>query len=84
MRLPGSEKLKIIRIVEQSHLPARRTLEILGIRPSTFDRWYERHRAGGSEALEDKPSRLDAALQRSAPTSVQPPVVPPARSIFLV
>jgi hypothetical protein len=24
MRLPGSEKLEIIRIVEQSHLPARR------------------------------------------------------------
>ena len=27
MRIPGSEKLEIIRIVEQSHLPARRTLE---------------------------------------------------------
>ena len=24
MRLPGSEKLEIIRLVEQSHLPARR------------------------------------------------------------
>ena len=35
MRLPGSEKLEIIRLVEQSHLPARRTLEMLGIRPST-------------------------------------------------
>ena len=33
MRLPGSEKLEIIRLVEQSHLPARRTLEMLGIRP---------------------------------------------------
>ena len=30
MRLPGSEKLEIIRLVEQSHLPARRTLEMLG------------------------------------------------------
>ena len=29
MRLPGSEKLEIIRLVEQSHLPARRTLEML-------------------------------------------------------
>ena len=38
MRLPGSEKLEIIRLVEQSHLPARRTLEMLGIRPSTFYR----------------------------------------------
>ena len=33
MRLPGSEKLEIIRLVEQSHLPARRTLEMLGGRP---------------------------------------------------
>ena len=31
MRLPGSEKIEIIRLVEQSHLPARRTLEMLGI-----------------------------------------------------
>ena len=26
MRYPASEKLEIIRLVEQSHLPARRTL----------------------------------------------------------
>ena len=49
MRLPGSEKLEIIRLVEQSHLPARRTLQMLGIRPSTFYRWYDRFRAGGPE-----------------------------------
>jgi len=54
MRLPGSEKLEIIRLVEQSHLPARRTLEMLGVLPSTFYRWYDRYRAGGPEALEDK------------------------------
>ena len=29
MRLPASEKLEIIRLVEQSHLPARRTLKML-------------------------------------------------------
>ena len=51
MRLPGSEKLEIIRLVEQSHLPARRTLEMLGVRPSTFYRWYDRYRAGGPKAL---------------------------------
>ena len=27
MRYPASEKLEIIRLVEQSHLPARRTLD---------------------------------------------------------
>ncbi len=34
MRFPAAEKLEIIRLVEQSHLPARRTLEMLGIRRS--------------------------------------------------
>jgi putative transposase len=33
MRYPASEKLEIIRLVEQSHLPVRRTLEKLGIQP---------------------------------------------------
>ena len=64
MRLPGSEKLEIIRLVEQSHLPARRTLQILGIRPSTFYRWYDRYRAGGPEALDDKLSRPDRVWNR--------------------
>ena len=31
MRYPASEKLEIIRMVEQSHLSARRTLEKIGI-----------------------------------------------------
>ena len=57
MRYPGSEKLEIIRLVEQSHLPVRRTLAALGILPMTFYRWYARLQAGGPEALEDKPSR---------------------------
>jgi putative transposase len=36
MRYPASEKLEIIRIVEQSHLPVRRTLDKLGILPGSF------------------------------------------------
>ena len=50
MRYPASEKLEIIRLVEQSHLPVRRTLEKLGISRATFYRWYDRlpdRRAGG-------------------------------------
>src|SRR5215218_7592455 len=39
MRYPASEKLEIIRLVEQSHLPVRRTLEKLGIQPARFYRW---------------------------------------------
>jgi len=56
MRYPGSEKLEIIRIVEQSHLPARKTLEQLGVPRRTFCRWYDRYLEGGPEALEDRPS----------------------------
>jgi transposase InsO family protein len=64
MRLPACEKLEIIRLVEQSHLPARRTLEMLGIRPSTFYRWCDRYRSGGPEALEDRPSKPDRVWNR--------------------
>lgn len=53
MRYPASEKLEIIRLVEQSHLSARRTLHKLGIPRSTFNRWYDRFLVGGIEALED-------------------------------
>ncbi len=56
MRYPASEKLEIIRIVEQSHLPAKRTLGQLGIARRTFYRWYDRYLEGGPEALEDRPS----------------------------
>ena len=64
MRLPASEKLEIIRLVEQSHLPAQRTLKMLGIKPSTFYRWYDRYRSCGPEALEDKPSKPDRVWNR--------------------
>src|SRR6476619_8523543 len=36
MRYPASEKLEIIRLVEQSHLPVRRTLEKLDVSRATF------------------------------------------------
>jgi transposase InsO family protein/transposase-like protein len=61
MRYPASEKLEIIRLVENSHLSARRTLQKLGIPRSTFNRWYDRFLAGGIDALEDhkpRPSRV--------------------------
>jgi putative transposase len=64
MRYPAAEKLEIIRLVEQSHLPVRRTLRQLGVPPATFYRWYERLRAGGSEALADRPSRPDRIWNR--------------------
>ena len=56
MRYPGAEKLEIIRLVEQSHLPVRRTLAKIGIPPTTFYRWYDRFVEHGPEGLEDRPS----------------------------
>ena len=53
MRYPAAEKLEIIRLVETSPLPVRRTLAQIGIPKSTFYAWYDRYQAGGVEALED-------------------------------
>ena len=57
MRYPASEKIEIIRIVEQSSLSARRTLEQIGVPRATFYRWYDQYQIGGPEALEDRPAR---------------------------
>ncbi len=54
MRYPASEKLEIIRLVEQSHLPAKRTLAMLGVPKTTFYRWYDRYQAFGEAGLEDR------------------------------
>jgi len=56
MRYPASEKLEIIRLVEHSHLPVRRTLGKLGIPKTTFYRWYDRYQTIGEVGLEDRAS----------------------------
>ena len=53
MRYPASEKLEIIRLVERSHLPVRRTLDKLGVSRPTFYRWYDLYRRFGEVGLED-------------------------------
>ena len=54
MRYAAAEKLEIIRLVEQSSLPVRRTLGQLGIPRSTFYCWYDRYRDRDDEGLEDR------------------------------
>ena len=54
MRYPASEKLEIIRLVEQSLMPVKQTLDKLGVARTTFYRWYDRYQIGGLEALEDQ------------------------------
>lgn len=54
MRRSASEKLEIIRIVEDSELGVKRTLEELGINRSTFYEWYRRYLESGFEGLKTK------------------------------
>ena len=64
MRYPASEKLEIIRLVEQSALPVRRTLEKIGIPRATFYRWYDLYQSGGPEALDDRHPKPDRVWNR--------------------
>jgi transposase InsO family protein len=56
MRYPASEKLEIIKLVEGSHLPAKQTLDKLGIPRRTFYRWYDRYLGSGEDGLVDQAS----------------------------
>jgi putative transposase len=64
MRYPASEKAEIIRLVEQSALPVKRTLEKLGIPRATFYRWYDLYQSGGLEALDDRSPRPNRVWNR--------------------
>ena len=57
MRYSASEKLEIIRIVEQSDRSVSRTLALLGIPRATFYRWVDRYVTGGPDALGDRRPR---------------------------
>ena len=64
MRYPASEKLEIIRTVEASHLPVKRTLAMIGIPSSTYYEWYARWTEGGFDGLEDKSPRPRSVWNR--------------------
>ena len=53
LRHSAAEKREIIHLVEHSALPIRRTLEALGLAPSTFYRWYKQYLEEGEEGLVD-------------------------------
>ena len=74
MRYPASEKLEIIRLVEQSHLPAKQTLDKLGIPRSTFYAWYDKYLTGGLDALEDK-APMPARVWNRIPDDVREQIV---------
>ena len=64
MRYPASEKLEIIHTVEKSHLPAKQTLDMLGISRTTFYRWYDKYLEGGLDALADRSPRPKSVWNR--------------------
>ena len=70
MRYPATQKLEIIKLVEQSHLPAKQTLDRLGIPRSTFYLWYDKYLSGGVDALEDK-APMPARVWNRIPDNVR-------------
>jgi putative transposase len=51
MRYSQAEKMEIIRLVEESDLSSRKTLEELDVNRSTFYRWYNRYLESGWDGL---------------------------------
>ena len=54
MRYTQAEKYEIIRSVEESDLPAKRTLKELDVPKSTFYEWYRKYLNDGYEGLKDR------------------------------
>ena len=67
MRLTAAEKHEIIRLVEGSDLPVRRTLRELQVNRSTFYAWYRRYTAYGRAGLHPKPSAARRYWNRIPP-----------------
>jgi putative transposase len=54
MRYTHSEKMQIIRLVEESPVSIKQTLSKLNINRSTLYKWYRRYEKGGFEALANR------------------------------
>lgn len=78
MRIGPSEKLEIIRIVEESEVSVRQTLQELGIPRSTFYKWYGRYLALGMKGLADRQPAIRRFWNR-IPDDVKEQVVEKAK-----
>ena len=70
MSLSSAEKLEVIRLVEGSELPVKRTLAELGVSRSSFYRWYRQYLDDGPEGLEPT-SRAPRRFWNKLPESVK-------------
>lgn len=85
MRYSQAEKMEIIRVVEASDLPVKRTLEELDVPRSSFYRWYERYLAEGGDGLADhKPGPQQFWNRILCNLSVWCPALPEAVSHFAI
>jgi transposase InsO family protein/transposase-like protein len=64
MRYSQSEKMEIIRLVEESDLSVKQTLEELDVPKSTFYRWYHRYSEHGYEGLASRPPNANRFWNR--------------------
>ena len=69
MMYTASEKLAIIRLVEESELSVRRTLREIKVNRSSFYRWYAAYEQGGLDSLENQ-SRVSRCHGNKIPDSV--------------
>jgi len=70
MTLSASEKLEVIRMVEESDLSIKKTLEEIGVSKSSFYRWYDLYLSGGLDALESE-SKAPKQFWNKLPESVK-------------
>ncbi len=63
MRYTQAEKMEIIRLVETSEQPVKRTLAELGVARSTFYDWYQRYCEDGFEGLADRSAQPRRILE---------------------
>lgn len=70
----ASEKLAIIRLVEDSELSIRRTLAEIKVSRSSFYRWYRAYESAGQDGLENH-SRASRQHWNKIPDSVREQIV---------
>lgn len=70
MTLSASEKMEVIRMVEESNLSVKKTLEEIGVSRSSFYRWYDLYLSGGLDALESE-SKAPKQFWNKLPESVK-------------
>ena len=74
MRRTAAEKAEIIRLVEESDLPIKRTLEKLDVPRSSFYHWYLRYQESGLEGLQSKKTK-QSQFWNKIPVQVREEVV---------